>query len=233
MAYALVGSLGTVVNSGSPSYNAPTTAGNLLICWVICSGVTPSMDQSYSTAFANTVLAIFYKENCGASETAPTVSGGPPLFSMLGEFSGGATSSALDKVGAAVTTGATSPQTNTMPSADTALGQLVVGVGKIVSTKAETVTTAMTMNNGATVTSNNLDATSTTNHYRLGYGITTGNASADAVTTTTTSMNLSAINVLGASFKLAAGGDTPTQILEKLHLLVGMANPEPPSRRGY
>src|SRR5438477_5453899 len=105
MAIALVGSLGTPVTgttSVSPTFGQATTAGNLLICWLIGApnGYTlPSGWSQAASSFDGQTSLVLYKANCGASETAPSFTTATNTFmaAALGEFSGAATTSPVDQ----------------------------------------------------------------------------------------------------------------------------------------
>lgn len=127
-----------------------------------------------------------------------------PGYAVLAEFSGGATSSPSDQIGA--NTGSASPIAATAGGVDAASGELLVSCGEWHLTKAGSVTTADTYNNGATPTSNlNNDASTTVaDHYRFAWGTTTGNSAADQDSQSNNSMNVSTGAVCVASFKLAA-----------------------------
>jgi hypothetical protein len=232
VAYSLVsaGAVSTSTTNGTasitPAFGQSTGSGNLLIGWAFFmnagaggSGSSFSTSSSgWSLALTNEEFisgtaaveaAIFYKPNSSSGESAPTftITGGVTLTSMLiggalAEFSGGATSAPLDQTGHAQGA-ATSPFTAVAAAADKALGELLVSCGAWQLSKAGSVTTADTYNNGATpTTNNNNDATSTASHYRLAWGTTTGNSAADQDSQSNNSMNLAAGNVVIASFLL-------------------------------
>ncbi len=193
MAIALVGSLGTKteVTSGttlSPTFAQATTAGNLLICWITSDVLTYTNDQPGWTVVGSQGILFYYKENCGASETAPTFTTSITMTigaAQLAEFSGAATTSPLEDSASA------SAASRTLAAPDAAAGNLLIGVQSDTLTKVGTATTTHTYNNGATALNNaNNDAGSHIVHYRFTYGITTGNASADSLTCTDSSMNL-------------------------------------------
>lgn len=217
MAYALVGSLGSPATGAppTPTFGQATTAGNLLVAWVRANGTVTITTSSTGWALAAGFVSgvrIFARPNCGAGESAPTWSGGNATV-MLGEFSGGATSSPVDLTGTA--NGATSPQTATGAGADAAAGELVLGCEAIDLSKAGTHTSSITYNNGASSLGDaHNDGTSTTQHYRFSYGITTGNAAADQVGGTSSSMNLLEIQLAFASFKLAAAGPVASLVYD-------------------
>lgn len=208
MAYALVGSAGTVATgsgSASPAFGQATSAGNLLIAWVIAvgGGATTSASGWSKAVARGDLTAIWYKPGSGAGETAPAFTGTGNMFAMLAEFSGGATSSPFDQ-GIAQGGAGTSPVVATNTSADVQAGELLVSAARDALSKAGTATTSSTFNNGATPTTNaNNDSTSTTDHYRFDWGITTGNSAADSNSHANGSMNLSATDVVIGSFKLA------------------------------
>lgn len=223
MAIALVGSVGSVTTGTgtviTPGFAQATTAGNLLVGWFVDPGAgapQPTLTQSWiwATGIAGQPnsgtgeLNIMYKANCGAGETPPDIanlSSGNTHIAALAEFSGAATVSPADQVGQNVS-GTTSPQTATAGGVDATTGELVVVVLGELDSKAGTVTTAFSSFNNGTVTAwANNDATSLSVHYRAGYVLpTTANASADAASVTTTSMNLSRLSVALVSFKIAA-----------------------------
>lgn len=212
MAYALVsaGSVSSGTTSVTPAFGATTGAAHLLIACVYAAQSTPttcsdgSWVKAAEAAFVP-VSAVWYKPNSGSGETAPQFTGFSTgaISAVLAEFSGGATASPVDKT---KTSGPTSsPSTATMASADVASGELLIASSVDGLSKAGTVTTSESFNNGATATDlGNNDATSTTDHYRFAYGFTTGNSSADANTHSDNSMNLSQMNLVLVSFKLAS-----------------------------
>src|SRR4051812_28111550 len=109
MAIALVGSAGAVTVGGSVdtitlAFGQATTAGHLLVAcveWANGSGPGMPVPSGWNFAVQNAGPVIYYKENCGTSETNPTFtsSGGGIATGVLTEFSGVATSSSLDKTG--------------------------------------------------------------------------------------------------------------------------------------
>ncbi len=144
-------------------------------------------------------VAVWYKPNCVAGETAPVFVAGNV---MLAEFSGGATASPIDQTG--TNHGTTTPVVVTAGGTDAASGELIIASSGSTFSKAGTTTTANSFNNGATATNlSNEDATSLMSHYRFSYGITTGNSGADTNSFSDTSMNLSLIEACVVSFKLA------------------------------
>lgn len=209
MAYALVGSVGTVAsgtNSASPTFAQATSVGHLLVAWVAGSQITVTSTQSWTfIAAAATSAGIWYKANCAANETAPVFSGSGTMFAALAEFSGGATAAPEDQHGFNAGATGVTPVSVANAAADVAAGELVVCTQWDTLSKAGTTTTSHTYNNGATATGNlNNDGTSSLNHYRFSFGITTGNAAADSVSLADSSKNLTTVTGRSASFLLAA-----------------------------
>lgn len=137
---------------------------------------------------------VFYKPNCGAGETAPTVNGSTFTAGALAEFTGAATNSPLvdsNSVG-----GVTSPQVPTNTQRVQQTGGLAVGISGLNYTMAATKTTSHTYNNGTAVNpaSWNNDATSTADHFRFSYALLTSNASADTLSAAFTTTNLGTVH---------------------------------------
>lgn len=218
MAIALVGSAGAVQSGASPlqgAFGQATTAGNLLVAWVASSATqVTTVDQGWSIAIEDNGNAwhslIAYKANCGAAETAPTFTrSGSTLVVQCAEFSGADTTSPLDQTGKVGIPGASSPYTVTAGGADATSGSLVLATDSHLLSKSATCTSTDTLNNGATATGNaNNDSTSTTQHYRFTYGITTGNSVADNDQVTNDSMSISALDSVIASFQVASATTT-------------------------
>lgn len=216
MAYALRGTIGspnTGSGSVSPTNGQTTAAGNLLIAWVTCDGadIADSAGSGYVRATnggaAGLQAEIWYKANSSGLDSTPTFTGTGTLNARLAEFTGGATSSPLDQTGS--NTGVGGNVVATAAAADAALGELVIGCSHIFYSMAATKTTTHAYNNGGTATQNvSNDATSTAMHYRWSYGITTGNASADTLTTTFTTTNATSSGFVVASFKLAGAASS-------------------------
>ncbi len=218
MAIALVGSVGAAVTgvNPAPSFGQATTAGDLLIAWVVASFAI-TVDQGWTlvnnNGGDNPSLQIGYKANCGAGETAPIFTTTPnSATAKLAEFSGADTVSPLDQSGRDISTNAgTSPFVFNLSSADAASGDLIVAVGAENESKAGTATLTHTFNNGATDLLNSGNgATSSFSHFHFGYGITTGNASADQDSFASDSMNLSALKIGMATFKVASAAVAAT-----------------------
>lgn len=181
---------GTLVQKSStsitPAFGQPTTAGNLLV-----GVVSINLNDALSTTAAGWVqavqgsanprIAMFYKENCAADETAPTftctLSG--VMHAVLFEFAGAATSTVLDKTGTAGS--ATSPWTAVTSAPDSAATDLAIVAVRTDSGHASTGTWASTP--AATWTTLDTDgATNRGHHSYSAYRVyTAGGSAADAV----------------------------------------------------
>jgi hypothetical protein len=202
MAIALVkaGTVATGTTTISPTFGQTTTAGNLLVLLIAAQGSADSTDRTPTgytradgTSGDQAETNVYFKANCGAGETAPTYtdSGATSIAGVLAEFSGVATTSPLDQH-ISTSGGITSPQTATTAGADVGATELVLGIDRLVYSMAATKTTTNAFNNGATATDlGNNDGTSSANHYRFSYGINTGNSTADVLTCTFTTTNIS------------------------------------------
>ena len=201
MAVALV-RLGTVAATLSPSFGQSTTAGNLLVAWMTSnSGNATDPFGSSSSGWVKAVTggsafewcSIWYKPDCGASETAPvfTDSGSSSGDSMLGEFSGAALTSVLDSSGA--TSGSSSTQTATNAAADTAAGDLIIFSAMWNGGNASgTITNTMHDGTGSTVTPNatSNSGAAVTFYYDFVWGIAgTAGATKDTATGTNSLFN--------------------------------------------
>lgn len=207
MAIALVGSTGSLTNATSgtlsPSFGQATTAHNLLVAVVASiktTGTTNTIDTPSGwtlavsdTSKAEASVAVFYKADCAAGETAPTwtVASGRTMYARLQEYSGADKIDPLDQTStAAVTSSGTSMTlTPTMASADLVSGDLVCSMLALWAASGRTVSTSHSFNNGATVVNgSNNDGTSTQTHQRIAFGITTGNSTADSDTISVSSI---------------------------------------------
>jgi hypothetical protein len=112
MSIALVQSTVNTVSVASLAYGSNNTAGNLLICKVVNAGgtqsATPPTDTQSNTwvkAFKGNIYALFYVQNCKAGANTVTIASGTAQYQSfsLYEFSGIATSGALDQVSSAST----------------------------------------------------------------------------------------------------------------------------------
>lgn len=201
MAIARVGTAGTV-NSGtttaSPTFAQATTAGNLCVAWAASAGTVAMASGSGWTLVTPSVanVKIWVKPNCGASEAAPTFSGTTFTAAVLAEFSGTDTNTTGDN-GASGSAGTSSPNVQNDSTGVAQPGEvLLLGGSSLVFSMAATNTTAHAYNNSATTvnpTGWNNDATSTANHFRFSYGITTSipGGKNNSLTTTFTTTNIS------------------------------------------
>lgn len=213
MAYALVGSLGAVVQSTSGgsittlAYGQTPTANNLLILWIACAASantpgTPSGWTSWSTGTGISCgCAILYKVAAGG-DSAPTISAitSSVQSAMLGEFSGNDHSNPQDQAGGA--SGTTTPISGNTGVVDQAAGGLVITCSSaFYSSSSGTKTTSDSLNNGATAHTTTNTGTSV-NHYDFCWGITTSNASADSESLTVTTTHLTGCVMALGSFKM-------------------------------
>ena len=153
MAIALVkmGSIVTTTSTtASPLFGQSTTAGNLLVARLASStsGTWSTSSSGWTIAAQNIGIAIAYKANCGASETAPTFtySTSGTQYADLCEFSGAATASPVDQTQTSIST-VTSGHI-TMPSTEVLSGCLMVVSDGITNTKSATYTFADTWSPG-------------------------------------------------------------------------------------
>jgi hypothetical protein len=193
----------------SPTFGAPTTVGNLLVCLLIGSS-NNSIATNPNSAWAltasrqsPTICSMYSRFNCLAGESPPTFtdgSGGSNFGSgILLEFAGVLTTSPIDQQGSVANT--TNPFTFTMGGVDSAAGDLLVAVSGNANTTPPT---------GATMSFSNASANvigSLVSHQVSGvfaWGVTTTNASANAATTTWTGgSGTNQFNCTMASFKAA------------------------------
>lgn len=148
-------SLGALVLTGSPAFGQPTTAGDFLVAWtaVNYTYATTCSDPTWSrityadpTGFG---ADMWYKANCGGSETAPTFNS--TNASMLAEFSG------VAALVASGTTGTSNPNSASISlsnaSTDPAAPALVVAGAMGVGGITLPVTVSMTDGSGGVITS--------------------------------------------------------------------------------
>lgn len=151
MAIALVGSAGAVTVGGSIdtltlAFGQATTAGHLLVACVEWANGSAgvSAPSGWNVAIQNAGPVIYYKENCGTSETNPTftLSGGGIATGVLTEFSGVATSSSLDKTGTSPNPVTSNPCVPVASAADTGNSELAIACFALSGTKTATTTFA-------------------------------------------------------------------------------------------
>ncbi len=213
MAIAQVGALGAYTVGGAfsvqPPFGQATTAGNLLVAWLAPGGAGPAGWTQAVTVFNNVQPAIWYKPNCSSSETAPTftLSSNPfgiNMQGMVAEFSGADTSPLSGTVG---TSGATSPLVATASPADAIAKALIATftVDSLSKAGTATLTDTYTDSGGAqptTVVAHTDASTSLVFHfictYAIGTSATTGTA--DSVSHADSSMNISTMSTVLASF---------------------------------
>jgi len=200
MAIALVGSAGAISTvataSITPAFGQATTAGNLLIARVT-DNVGGIAIATTSTGWTQAVqaqsgandAAVFYKMNCGASETAPTftATGATVMFADLTEWSGAATSAALDQSG---TGGGAANPTAGCTANDTNTADLAVGCAMFTNSKTATYTVSNTWTpaSGTATATQNTGATKQLNCFMGSAYLLNGHGGAahDTVTFTVT-----------------------------------------------
>jgi hypothetical protein len=161
-------SAGALHENGTPAFGQVTTAGNLLVAWVTSNSSSATFDTTCTgTGWAAAGhgggafewVSIWYRENCGATEAAPTFSsGGSDMWAQLAEFSGAATSGVLDQT-------ATGPQaqdwSTSFTSPDAEGGELVTAAaywngsnsgGAVTIAQAGNLQRQFTDSNGGTIT---------------------------------------------------------------------------------
>ena len=194
------GAVATGSPSASPTFGQATTAGNLVVCICVYTSIgTTSMDLSgWSTAYyqqgATYSTWVWYKADCADNEPAPTITTVSPvasIWAVLAEFNGAgpATNRWSSTSGASGVT----PVAATTAGTDVAAGYLALMASIDSLSKAGTVTTSDTFNNGTANDLGNNDATSLTTHYRFSYAITTSNSVADSNSHADNSKNLNFI----------------------------------------
>lgn len=225
MAYALVGAAGAISTSASGAAVTPAwgtganrTAGNLLLCLVASTGTgnSPGSVSGWTKQTAtvgNSAAASAFVKLATGGDAAPTV---PAVTStvlnvQLYEFSGNSASAASDQLQTGFAT--TTPRVLTCPNVDATAGELVIVIGAALNSASRANTLTHTVNNGATITSTNNNATSTTSHYNIGYGVTTSNASATSDSLAFGTTQLTEVDALLLTFKLAP----PLTLLPQFH----------------
>lgn len=216
MAYALVGTIGTVVQSASGGAASPTfgaletrTARNLLVCWALGQGTAtlPSTPAGWTLASqvagTSCSVSVYYKVATGA-DAAPVLAlvASTVLTAQLAEFSGNSPNlAALDKTGtnAGVTSALVAP---TVGSPDEASGELVIAACGAFYSVGATSANSVAFNNGAAAIQSDNSASSTANHYTFGYGITTSQALTDTCAFTFTTQNVTGAVIAMGTFGL-------------------------------
>jgi hypothetical protein len=197
IAFVRAGALASAAASSvSPTFGQATTAGNLLIC---CAGANVNFGAiatpaGWTLGFAigsgaTGKVVVFYKPNCGAGETAPTLddsaNGSTQMYAVLAEFSGADTSAPLDKHGFAqsvLTTGSTAGA-NAGAGAD-----LVISCWWINNSKSATatITAAYTEATASSAVLGSSAATKALQWFWAGYAIDSAAGASDSITLTVT-----------------------------------------------
>lgn len=200
---------GSTVTNGSPAFGATTTAGNLLA--LICCSNSATLSVITGSGWLEAVhvastgashIHIFYKPNCGAGETAPTVTNAG-VASVLLEFNTSAAGTILnfDQSGTAVD----QPNSGsvTCSGSNVASGELVIGGQhyRLTATSALTVTNSYNNGVGTPNSIDNNNGTNTTGHYNFQWGATTTNSAAEK-NTTTKDQAVNASSYVLATFKV-------------------------------
>lgn len=216
MGIALVSS-GTPALTTNPAFGQATTGTDLLTCWLFSNNPGAAFTDSLTgTGWALAAsggqafvwASLWYRPNCGAGETAPTVTtGGSLYYAMLAEFSGAATVNPLDSSGGNGGTGA-STETATNTASDAAAADLILSCsGWNGGNTGGVVTATMADSSGASVTPTLATATNGTGFYvGLAWGLAgpTG-ASKDTATGSITVFS----NGAGAIASFLAAGTAP------------------------
>lgn len=212
MAWSLVGSAGAISGEGAGANWTPAwgtgeerTAGNLLVLFVAGNGPSfPTIPFGWGAAMQSingsvATSSIFYRIATGG-EAAPEVEGvaGSAYAGQLMEFSPPGDFLVLDQAGSAV--GSVSPLTGSNFAADPSSGDLVLALGAVHYSSAATKTFGMSFNS-ATATEDDTGGEALTDHVVIGYGVTTGNGSADSAALTFPTGGTAALSL--ASFRTA------------------------------
>lgn len=213
MAVALVkaGAVGIGTTSVTPAFGQATTAGNLLLAHIANDGNTSAIattatgwtqaGQAHATGVSQRA-ALFYKPNCGASETAPTFTGAGAnhVHAVLSEWSGANTSAPLDQTGTA--TGTATPLTVTASGTDGGTGRLVTAAYGWNTTTSVAASETDSTGFAQLVA----DAASGSQHLGSPYSVTvTTGSAADTNTETESGGTVAVTAAVIASFKPAAG----------------------------
>jgi hypothetical protein len=213
MAIALV-SAGTPALTAGPAFGQATASGNLLTGWLYSNNSSATFnDTLVGTGWTLAVsggqafnwASLWYKANCGASETAPTVTtGGSVYYARLAEYSGAATTSPVDSSGGNGGTGG-STEAATNAASDAAAGSLILFCGGWNGgNTGGTISVTMADSSGSSVTPTTASATNGTGFY-LGaaYGVAGSTGASKDTATGTLSVFCNGAGCI-ASFKAAA-----------------------------
>jgi len=223
MAFALVGTIGTAVQStvgasASPTFGASETraAGNLLILFSSVTGTAtlPGTPAGWTIAIqkagTSCSATIYYKIAAG-SDAAPTISGVTSglIAAQLAEYSGNS-GTPLDQSGSAATT--SSPCTATFGGASKATTDLFLAATGDFRSVARTPTDTITSNHATVTQAGNNNGVSSVNHYSFGYATSTSSISgADtAILTPSVTTSITGLVTVGATFKVPGANATST-----------------------
>lgn len=221
MAIALVqhsSSIATGTTSATATLPAASTAGNLLVAFVVDNyGALNTLPSGWTNSPGEVTGSVevsicYYANNPGSlSSFAFGANGGTAFNAYIAEFSGVAASSPVDTYS---TTGqsATSPLTATTIASVAGSGELVVGVVGDALTKAGTTTIAES--SGLTDLANN-GSSSVSSHLLASYLIGPTSGSTFSETGSTSSSRLLEMGVHLVVFKLPSGGALPFRILNQ------------------
>lgn len=219
MAYALVGSLGTAVQTAAGvalttwTYGQTPTANNLLIATVTVTGsatlpTTPSGWSILSQVAGTSCSATVYYKIAAGSDSVPTIAAitSGLIAGQLSEYSGNPVSAPTDQTGTA--TGTTSPITATASGTNVSTGELIIMAGADRRSAARASNDTWTSNDGTVTQAGSNNGTSSTNHYSFGaiVGSTPDTSAATAVMTLSITTSITGLAVAMGSFKLPVAG---------------------------
>ena len=209
-------SVGTLSATLSPAFGQATTAGHLLIAWV--SSNNDSVTDLFTVSGTGWVkittnggqydwATIYYKPNCGASETAPVFSAAGTNYaegSVLAEFSGAAATTPLDSFGDSG--GSVSGTTTAAYTAsDAGAGDLIVYAACWLGGSGTNTMSSMVDSSGTAVTPTSPGTGINGNYsYLFAYGIA-GSTGSNKDTASALNSGLGSGQSVIASFLAAAG----------------------------
>jgi hypothetical protein len=216
VAIALVSAGSVAQLPTAPAFGQPVTAHSLLICWVVSNGSTASdtisvtgsgWTRATTSGTGFSWCDIWYRQNCAASEAAPTVADANAStgWAMLAEFSGAMIASVLDS-SASVSSGFGSAVTATCAAQDSGAGDLIVFAAGWNGSSGTSITNTMADSGGNSVTPTAYDNFSTGFSYDFTWGL---GGTPSATHKDTATGTLSSTGTFGggiASFKPAPTG---------------------------
>ena len=242
MTIALVGSLGGITQGGSGAAVTPAwgtgqnrAVNDLLVAWATCDAIntapatttTPwTLAASFTTNSVLKVAGSLYYAIALGGDAAPAFSAiaNGHINAMVAEFSGAAAASPLDQTSSA-SSGTTSPLVVNAASADAGSGELLVScAGVFLSIAGTLATCANTYNNGATDSGLSTAASSIRFHSSFGFGVTTGNSSADQDSFAYSTTNITGAAVIVVSFKVLAAVSASASATQSLRSRNGSLN---------